>query len=107
MTEIRTTAQEPSHSGTSRLPLSPYRNVLFFPSRPKLLRPEGQQPPPLFLYAALIQGPCRRWTKPWRQQRTVCLFAESAYAMRRRLHAEGRVPTHCFVLQVFRVKGGL
>jgi len=85
--------------------LNPYRNVLFFPSPPKPLKPECG-PTAVSLYAAIIQAPCRRWTKPWKHQKTILLFAESAQAMRRRLETEGRVGSHCFVLQVFRVKGG-
>ena len=72
----------------------PYRNILCFPSQPR------------HLYAAIIQLPCRQWTKPWRRQRAICLFAQSAQAMRQRLEAEDRVGPTCFVLQVFRVKGG-
>jgi hypothetical protein len=84
----------------------PYRNILCFPSQPQLLKPEGG-PTAASLYAAIIQAPCRKWTKPWRRQRTILLFAESAHAMRQRLETEGRVDPSCFVLQVFRVKGGL
>jgi hypothetical protein len=83
----------------------PYRNILCFPSQPPLPMPEGQ-PATVSLYGAIIQAPCRRWTKPWRRQRTILLFAESAHAMRQRLETEGRVGPSCFVLQVFRVKGG-
>ena len=82
-----------------------YRNILFFPSQPQPPKPAGQ-PAAVCLYAAIIQAPCRRWTEPWRHQRTILLFAESAQAMRQRLEAEGRVGPGCFVLQVFRVKGG-
>jgi hypothetical protein len=58
------------------------------------------------LYAAIVQVPCRRWTKPWRHQRTILLSAESAQAMRQRLETEGRFGPRSFMLQVFRVKGG-
>jgi hypothetical protein len=78
----------------------PYRNILTFPSQPQLSKHD------VSLYAAIIQAPCRKWTKPWRRQRTVLLFAESTQAMRQRLETEGRVGPSCFVLQVFRVKGG-
>ena len=83
----------------------PYRNILCFPSQPQLLKP-ARQPATVSLYAAIIQPPCRRWTKPWRHQRTILLFAESTQAMRQRLETEGRVCPRCFVLMVFRVKGG-
>jgi len=83
----------------------PYRNILFFPSQPQLPKPAGQ-PVAMSLYAAIVQVPCRRWTKPWRHQRTILLFAESDRAMRQRLEKEGRVDSRCFVLQVFRVEGG-
>jgi len=100
-----TTAQEiaPRSTGSkaSRPALTPYRNVLFFPSQPQLLK----RKPVASLYAAIIQAPCSRWTKPWRHQRTILLFAESARAMRKRLETEGRVAPRCFVLQIFRVKG--
>jgi hypothetical protein len=82
-----------------------YRNILCFPSQPQLPKPAGQ-PAAMSLYAAVIQAPCRRSTKPWRHQRTVFRFAESAQTMRQRLETEGRVGPRCFVLQVFRVKGG-
>jgi len=99
-----TTAQEVAPQ-TSRPALNPYRNILLFPSQPQLLKPE-RQVAAVSLYAAIIQAPCRRWTKPWRHQRTILLFAESAQTMRQRLETEGRVGPRCFVLQVFRVKGG-
>jgi hypothetical protein len=89
----------------SRPALNPYPNLLFFPSQPQFAKPAGQ-PAAMSLYAAVIQSPCRRSTKPWRHQRTILLFAESARAMRRRPETEGRVGSRCFVLQVFRVKGG-
>jgi hypothetical protein len=82
----------------------PYRNILCFPSQPPLLRPEGQRAA-VSLYAAVIQAPCRKWTKPWRHQKVILLYAESAKAMRQRLESEGRVGPSCFVLQIFRVKG--
>jgi hypothetical protein len=112
VTEIRITAQTHectyfgvSGSKASRTATNPYRNVLFFPSQPQLLEPERQQTA-VSLYAAIIQAPCRRWTKPWRHQRTILLFAESVHAMRQRLETEGRIGPSCFVLQIFRVKGG-
>jgi hypothetical protein len=83
----------------------PYRNILFFPSQPQPPKPAGQ-PAAMSLYAAIVQVPCRRRTKPWRHQRTILLYAESALAMRQRLETEGRVGPRCFVLQVFKVKGG-
>jgi hypothetical protein len=94
-----------SSSKASQPALNPYRNILFFPSQPQLLMPERQSAA-VSLHAAVIQAPCRRWTKPWRHQRTVLLFAESAHVMRQRLETEGRVGPRCFVLQVFKVKGG-
>jgi hypothetical protein len=83
----------------------PYPNILCFPSQPQLSKAEHERTA-LCLYAAIIQAPCRKWTKPWRRQRTILLFSESAQAMRQRLETEGRVGPSCFVLQVFRVKGG-
>jgi hypothetical protein len=94
-----------SGSQASQPALNPYRNILFFPSQPQILKPERQSAA-VSQYAAIIQAPCRRWTKPWRHQRTILLFAESAQAMRQRLETEGRIGPRCFVLQVFRVKGG-
>ena len=104
MTKIRISEQETSRSKPSQPVLNPYRNILFFPSQPRPMEPERQSAA-TSLYAAIIQAPYRRWTKPWRHQRTVLLFAESAQAMRQRLETEGRVGSRCFVLQVFRVKG--
>ena len=105
-----TTAQEVTSrltgSKASRPVLNPYRNILFFPSQPQLLKPERGHAA-VSLYAAIIQAPCRRWAKPWRHQRTILLFAESARAMRQRLEKEGRVGPRCFVLQVFKIKGGM
>jgi len=104
------TAQEvaPRSTGSkaSRSALNPYRNILFFPSQPQLIKPE-RQPGAASLYVAIIQAPCRRSTKPWRHQRTILLFAESDRAMRQRLETEGRVGRRWFVLQVFKVKGGI
>lgn len=97
---------DPSSSKASRPAPNPYGNILFFPSQPEASRP-GRQLGAVSLYAAIIQAPCRRSTKPWRHQRTVLLFAESAQAMRQRLETEGRVGPRCFVLQVFKVKGGI
>jgi hypothetical protein len=94
-----------SGSQASQPALNPYRNILFFPSQPQILKPERQSAA-VSQYAAIIQAPCRRWTEPWRHQKTL-LFAESARAMRKRLETEGRVGPRCFVLQVFMVKGGL
>jgi len=94
-----------SSSKASQPALNPYRNILFFPSQPQLLKPT-RQPTAVSLHAAIIQAPCRRWTEPWGHQKTILLFAESATAMRQRLETEGRVGPRCFVLQVFKVKGG-
>jgi hypothetical protein len=90
----------------SRPALNPYRNILFFPSQPKRQK-RKRQPAAYPMYAAIIQTPCTRRTKPWRHQRTVLLFAKSAQAMRQRLETEGRVGPGCFVLRVFEVKGGI
>jgi hypothetical protein len=95
-----------SSSKASQSAPNQYRKILFFPSQPEPPKPAGQ-PAAVSLYAAIIQAPCRRSTKPWRHQRTVLLFAESAQAMRQRLETEGRVGPRCFVLQVFKVKGGI
>jgi hypothetical protein len=77
-----------------------------FPSQPQLLKAE-RQPAAVSFYAAVIQAPCRRSTKPWKQHlKTILLFAESAQAMRQRLETEGRIGPRCFTLQIFKVKGG-
>jgi hypothetical protein len=95
-----------SSSKASQSAPNPDGNILFFPSQPEPSKP-GRQLGAVSLYAAIIQAPCRRSTKPWRHQRTILLFAESAQAMRQRLETEGRVGRRWFVLQVLKVKGGI
>jgi len=55
------------------------------------------------LHLAIIQEPARRWEKPWRHQRAIALFAQSAEETKLRLQLEGRMKPGEQVLQTIRV----
>ena len=90
----------------SRPALNPYRNILFFPSQPSSRSPNANR------LQCLCTRPSFRRRAGGRPshgdtREQFCLFAKSAQAMRQRLETEGRVGPRCFVLQVFKVKGGI
>ncbi len=55
------------------------------------------------LHLAIIQQPIRRWERPWRHQRAIALFAQSAEETKLRLQLEGRIKPGEQVLQIIRV----
>lgn len=67
------------------------------------LSPAQPPVPTQILHLAIIQEPARRWEKPWRHQRAIALFAQSAEEIKLRLQLEGRMKPGELVLQVVRV----
>jgi hypothetical protein len=51
------------------------------------------------LHMAIIQRSVRRWEKPWRHQRAIVLFANSAEETKLRILVEGRIKAGEYVLQ--------
>ena len=67
------------------------------------LSPAQPSDPTQILHLAVIQQPTRRWERPWRHQRAIALFAQSAEETKLRLQLEGRMKPGEQVLQIVRV----